>query len=150
MLQRYQRALELLNYDKATGYFTWKEDRAYRVKKGSRAGSVRSDGYRVLMIDGKPLYEHRAAWFFVNGGLPKDQIDHINRKKDDNRWVNLDSVTRKENSNNTKCQLRPNYGIHRVKATSKYSVKIRGITLGTFESIEKARKVRDSYVFSGI
>ena len=148
MLERYQRAKELLDYNPTTGYFTWKDDRAYRVKAGDRAGSVRDNQYRILMVETKPLYEHRVAWFFQTGEMPTMQVDHINRIKDDNRWINLDHVTRKENSNNTVCQLRPNYGI--IERSGVFQVRVKKKYLGTFKTIEKARLIRDNYVFSGI
>lgn len=148
MLERYQRATELLDYNKTTGHFTWKVDRAYRVRAGDRAGSIRENAYRILMIEGKPLYEHRAAWFFVTGEVPTLEIDHLNRNKQDNRWINLDQVTRTENCNNTICQQRPNYGIS--EKSGGYQVKVRGKYLGYTKDIEKARLIRDNYIFSGL
>ena len=148
MLERYQRARELLDYDPASGHFTWKEDRGHRVKAGDRAGSVRDNKYRILMIETKPLYEHRVAWYFQTGEVPTLEIDHINRVKDDNRWINLDHVSMKENCNNTVCQLRDNYGI--TKAGNKYYVKIRRVAVGSSTDLLKARRIRDNYVFSGL
>jgi hypothetical protein len=40
------------------------------------------------------------AWFHFYGEMPKNQIDHINGVRNDNRIVNLRDVTQKINSQN--------------------------------------------------
>lgn len=40
------------------------------------------------------------AWLYVHGDHPKDQIDHINRVRNDNRIINLRCVTSQQNSRN--------------------------------------------------
>jgi len=85
-----------VNYDPETGVFTAKQSRA-RTKVGKVLGTLRTDGYVQLMIDGKWHKAHRLAWFYVYGEWPKDhegeafrlQLDHINRDPKDNRIGNL-------------------------------------------------------------
>jgi HNH endonuclease len=42
----------------------------------------------------------RLAWLYMTGEWPKNQIDHINRDKADNRFCNLRDVTQTENMRN--------------------------------------------------
>ena len=84
---------ELLNYDPATGVFTWLVSRG-RVKASSVAGHVHSRGYIVIMVDGRRHLAHRLAFVYMTGTFPDDQVDHINEIKADNRWINLREATR--------------------------------------------------------
>ena len=59
---------------------------------------MKTNGYIQVMVDGKPVYEHRLIWESANGPIPKGmQIDHINRIRDDNRLENLRLVTPQQN-----------------------------------------------------
>jgi hypothetical protein len=93
--------LELLHYDPETGKFTWKVDVARNVKAGSQAGHLGVQGYVRIAINKKRYAAHRLAWLFVTGSWPTHVIDHINRKKNDNRFENLRDVTPAANSHNT-------------------------------------------------
>ena len=94
------RLQELLSYDPETGIFRWKVDRNGNAKKGEVAGSIASDGYRAIRIDGRHYFAHRLAWFFVHGMWPADQIDHLNGRRADNRLANLREATNRENQQN--------------------------------------------------
>lgn len=59
------RLRELLNYDRETGVFTWRVFRGGSAKAGTRAGTLRSDGYRQIYIDCKLYLEHWLAWLHV-------------------------------------------------------------------------------------
>jgi len=97
-----ERLKELLNYNETTGAFTWKvTPKSYRVAVGDVAGGVHSKGYIHIKIDGVTRFAHRLAWLYVFGSLPKQQIDHINRIKTDNRISNLRDVSATENNRNT-------------------------------------------------
>lgn len=85
-----ERLKELLDYNPETGVFTW-------VNAGKIAGSPCGFGYRAIRCLGGRYYSHRLAWFYVRGAWPKNQIDHINGNKSDNRIANLREATHKEN-----------------------------------------------------
>lgn len=86
-----ERLKELLNYDPATGVFTWLKpvNRYSMVKPGDRAGCLHKRGYIHIKVDGDCYKAHRLAWLYVHGRWPEPSIDHINRDKADNRLVNL-------------------------------------------------------------
>lgn len=71
-----ERLRELLDYDPATGVFTWKVDRqgGRGIKPGARAGSVKPTGggkrYRYIRIDQVDYLAKRLAWFWVNNKWP--------------------------------------------------------------------------------
>lgn len=90
----------ILHYDPETGILSWKVDRR-RVKIGQIAGYL-CLGYVAIGIDGKLYKGHRLAWLYMTGEWPKDEIDHINRTKHDNRWVNLREATKEQNCDNRK------------------------------------------------
>lgn len=93
------RLKELLHYEPDTGVFTW---RVYRgpVDAGDIAGSINNKNYWVIYIDGRLYKAHRLAWLYVHGVWPKDQIDHRNGIKNDNRIANLREATNAENGQN--------------------------------------------------
>lgn len=90
---------EILHYEPETGVWTWKIEKG-RKKPGDRAGSTgHLGGYRMLKIDQTPYLSGRLAHFYMTKRWPL-QIDHINRKPSDDRWVNLREVTPRENCAN--------------------------------------------------
>lgn len=96
----HQTLLEYLKYNETKGEFTWIKRPNKNIHLHTRAGTKNSAGYRVISLFGKRYLEHRLAWFFVHGEMPKYEIDHINQIRDDNRISNLRQVTRSENQRN--------------------------------------------------
>lgn len=88
-----ERLRALIDYNRDTGHLYWKAN-------GQRAGAIQDKGYRTLEIDGKAYYAHRVAWFHHYGKWPEQDLDHINRERDDNRIENLRDVSRSENNRN--------------------------------------------------
>ena len=87
------RVKELLTYCSDTGVFTW-------CKTNKVAGCLAADGYYVIQIDKKQYRAHQIAWLYVHGEFLVRQIDHINRRRADNRIINLRKVTLSQNSQN--------------------------------------------------
>jgi hypothetical protein len=89
--------LAVLNYDQATGIFTWKVRRG-RGGAGRQAGTLSDKGYRFVPVGSQRYKAHRLAWLIVHGEWPADTINHLNGQKDDNRIANLEAVSLSENT----------------------------------------------------
>lgn len=99
-----QRLKEVLVYNSETGEFTWsvKTSKYSPVKVGDIAGCSDDEGYNVVMVDGKRYKSHRLVWFYNFGVFPKEQIDHIDGNKSNNRLGNLREVSGSRNAKNQK------------------------------------------------
>jgi len=140
-----ERAKELLNYDPTSGVLTWKKANSNRVKVGAVAGTLDSNGYITIGIDGVHVKGHWLAWLFVYRQAPSADIDHINRIRNDNRISNLRLATRSENNANRPALAKSKSGIKGVswdKEKRKWAAFIRKdyktIALGRFNKIEDA------------
>lgn len=142
-----ERLKELLAYDPLTGVFTWLiRPRHGHVKPGDIAGCL-NGGYVVIRVDGRPYKAHRLAWLYMTGCFPSDEIDHINRIKDDNRIANLREASHAENAQN-KGLFRNNKSGHKGVSWNtkeqKWFVQIcvngEGMYLGIYECLEAARQ----------
>lgn len=140
------RLKELLDYNAETGIFTWKVNKG-RVKAGSVAGTDNGDGYRRIGIDGNYHLEHRLAFLFMTGEMPKAgmDVDHRNGIKDDNRFSNLRVVTKSVNLQNQRKAQRNNLstGIPNVYPSGKgfrVMMKVDGKQkyFGTYDTMELA------------
>lgn len=85
-----------LKYDKNTGLIYWKFDKG-KMKTGQIAGFLGVDGYIKIKINSKQYPAHRLAWALTYGFFPRNEIDHINHIRNDNRLVNLREAKRFEN-----------------------------------------------------
>lgn len=94
------RLKELLEYNPDTGVFTWKESRGLALAGGT-AGYVSKygGGYIKIKIDRVEYGAHRLSFLYMSGIIP-DEVDHINRDRTDNRWLNLRSVNSMSNARN--------------------------------------------------
>ena len=144
-----EKLRELLHYEPATGIFTWKISTSNRVKVGDAAGYPEGGGYLRIMVQSRRYKAHRLAWLYVYGEWPKDQIDHINRNRSDNRIANLREVTNKQNMQNAGKSSHNTSGHPGVcwhKQHSKWQAKImhnyKGIHLGYFATLEEALSAR--------
>lgn len=90
---------EVLEYFPESGDFRWRVNRG-RVKPGEVAGSVDSNGYRLIGVLARTYHAHRLAFLFMTGAMPIGMVDHINGMKDDNRWSNLRDVSNRVNNQN--------------------------------------------------
>ena len=141
--------LRLLSYDKETGVFTHKATRC-GVKAGSVAGSIDpGHGYRRIKINERLYLAHRLAWFYVTGEWPKNDMDHIDRIRTNNAFLNLREATKSENMCNKRRYKNNRTGFKGVywhKQHGKYAVSIqfngKSRHVGLFTDIEMARRAR--------
>ena len=90
------RLKELLSYNPDTGNFTWLVSRG-KAKKNDIAGHLEHTGYISIRIHGKAYLAHRLAWFYVFGGFPDSDLDHVNGVRTDNSMNNLRIATKPQN-----------------------------------------------------
>lgn len=137
-----------LRYDPETGHLWWLVQKNNRIME-KPAGYSDKDSYprvdiRINGVRSQPT-KHRLAWFLYYGVWPKDQVDHINNIKDDNRIVNLREATVSENQANQKIQVGGSSkykGVHWKKARNKWGTSItvnyKLIWLGYYHNEEDA------------
>jgi hypothetical protein len=134
---------ELLIYDFETGVFYRKKKTNPNIVIGEVAGNLDGHGYIRICVKSKPYAAHRLAWLYTTGRFPKNDIDHINGVRNDNRFYNLREVTRRENQCNRKlhrdgrlpgCCYKKN--VKKWQASITINSKIKH--LGNFSSEETA------------
>lgn len=143
------RLKELLYYDPETGIFRWKINRGGKVKVGGKAGFYKEDEYSVIGVDHKTYLSHRLVFLYMEGYFPENDIDHINRIKDDNRWCNLREVSHQCNMRNCKLQSNNISGVTGVnyhkgicKWRSIITINDKQIHLGYYKNFYDAVKAR--------
>jgi len=144
-----QDVKSLFDYDPKTGICTWK---VHRLKAGPGdpidERYVYRDGYIVISVKGKAQMLHRLIHLWMTGEHPKQQIDHIDGDKLNNRWENLRDVSQYENLCNKEHveAKRKNPAPRGVRKESKNSwsatVTVDGkkLHIGRFDSVEKAEQ----------
>lgn len=140
-----EKLRKILDYCPVNGTFRWLVRVNGRWPAGSLAGSVNNRGYSRIGI-GKHVYlAHRLAWFYVHGAWPRNQVDHDNGRRSDNRLCNLRLATKSQNSQNC-CIYRNNKsgykGVSWKEDRSKWraAINIKGkqVVLGYFYNIKEA------------
>jgi hypothetical protein len=170
---------QLLEYNHNTGKLYWKardaswfepcerltvenKKNAWNARNAGREAFTASDGkgYKQGQVMKYHTMAHRVAWVVMNGEWP-NHIDHINGLKDDNRAVNLRSVTRQENQRNLPAPVTNKSGVAGVVRRSRVGkllgweanirVSNKQVYLGTFRCVtaaaiaRKAAEVRYGY-----
>jgi hypothetical protein len=150
-MKQYPSQIELLNnleYDPNTGIVSWKSRRS-RVRIGIEAGTLDNKGYRRIKFNARIYRTHILIWIMQTGLPPSKTIDHINRKKDDNRWCNLREATMTEQSYNRSLHYDSKSlitGVSWHKAARKWHAQImvsrKKIHLGLYSSKNDAIEAR--------
>ena len=103
------------------------------------------DGYVVARIDGKGIKLHKLIMY------TNKKVDHINRKKYDNRRNNLRTANNNQNGMNIDIRKDNNLGVTGVTRTSDHQkwrarITVNGnqILLGNFDDVEEAIRVRQN------
>lgn len=135
-----------LHYDQETGWFTWIRANG-RMRAGERAGGIRGEGYRQIILQGKAYQEHRLAWLWMTGEWPPVQVDHKDTDRANNRWGNLRLATPGQNQHNTgvRADNSSGYkGVTRPRGRAKWHAYInengRRKFLGSYLTAEEANQ----------
>lgn len=135
------RLRELVDYDPNTGVFRWRARRP-ACRAGDECGRTARTGYREICVDGRLWHAHRLAFIYVAGQCP-DEVDHVNRVKDDNRWCNLRPCTSQQNAGNSPARRHGvSKGVHFDSSRGKWHAQINNhgtkTNLGRFSTEEEA------------
>lgn len=140
-----QKVRELLIYDPNTGAFRWRVTLGNRAVAGSPAGGLdKSSGYIRVRINGRNYQCQRLAWAYMLGRWPEKIVDHENRVRSDNRWINLRAATRAQNNQNREQRAGASgfKGVHQAPGSSSWTSKIqvngKQIHIGSFATAEEA------------
>jgi len=129
------------------GLFYWNVKASYNTIVGGVAGSLNSKGYVVISVCGRLYLGHRLAWLYMTGEWPKDEIDHKDTIKNNNKWENLREANRFNNCSNGGKRTLNKSGLKGVswnKSNSKWVAQImsnrKKYHLGYFHNKEDAHK----------
>ncbi len=140
LTQEYLKSI--LDYDPETGIFRRKTTDG-GVNIDDIAGYMTESKYRRISIKNSGHYAHRLAWLYMTGNWPKNQIDHINGIRHDNRLTNLRECTVGENAQN---QTRPRSS----NRTSKYlGVYFQKDSRNTKSGWKSSIRVNGEYFYLG-
>ena len=131
-----------ITYNKETGQLFWNKTGSGR-KLNRPIRTITKQGYLQTTIGGKQLKVHHVIWFIETGEWPKEQIDHRDKIKNNNRFVNLREGTSVNQHNRTiKVGQSGLSGAHWSSKKSRWysSIRVGGVTkfLGYFDSKEAA------------
>lgn len=122
------------------------------ISKVTRKGGVKGkevgtnhNGYTRIKFKGKSYMAHRLAFLDIHGEGPKQEVDHINGIRDDNRWINLRDVSKYVNQRNSSLRSdnKSGYpGVYWSDQHNKWRVQIRNKFLGQFDKLETAIGIR--------
>jgi len=137
----FEKFSKLFNYEEETGKLFWKIGK----NTGYEAGGL-NKGYKETRVFGKLYKVHRIIWLLKTGTWPVNQIDHIDRVRDNNRFSNLRDVTNRENANNVSAHIDSTTGVVGVylSANGKWYVQRRKKCLGTFVLLKDAIAAYDA------
>ena len=134
------------HFEYRDGHLRWAKPTARNVKVGQQFGCCNSEGYIFGGLRGKIYLEHRLIWLYHKGEWPKDQIDHINGIKWDNRIENLRECTHQQNQFNKKSygKTSEHKGVLWHKSNKKWQARYcyngKRHHLGYYETEEEAAK----------
>jgi hypothetical protein len=138
---------EALSYDLDSGVFRWAKRINKKTVPGRVAGYRPDGGYAQIRIAGKLYKAHRLAWLWMTGEWPSGEVDHKDRDRSNNRWLNLRLASPSENKCNIGKLSNNSTGYKGVcfqpRATHRpYTAEIRfkGVRryLGSFRTAEEA------------
>jgi hypothetical protein len=137
---------KVIAYDPETGIFIHRA-RKGRKRRFLRAGCTSTLGYTIIKIGSTPYRAGRLAWLYMTGKWPENDIDHINRIRNDDRFCNLREATRSQNHANAELSSYNSSGLRGVSMHQcgkwQANIRIKGklYYLGLFDTAEDAHEV---------
>lgn len=123
----HEQVLSQVSYDPETGEFRRLVNRPHSPVGSDAATKIDTHGYHVVRLLGQEVRAHRLAWFYMTGEWPKNDIDHRDTVRSNNRWSNLRSATRRQNLANSKissANTSGSKGVSLYKATGRWQAYI--------------------------
>lgn len=113
-----------LDYDPNTGVFVYKNIKG--KTPGDVAGTITSDGYRRIKLNGHIYSAHQLAWFWMKHEWAVGVIDHIDGNRQNNSISNLRKVPHRVNSRNQKARVNSTgeQGIYWHRKLKRYRSRI--------------------------
>ena len=119
--------LQIKTIDRLDGVLVRSDGMVFVPGKGKHAhwtyGSKNNHGYMYVCIKGKTYAVHRLVMEAFYGPCPEGmEVDHRNKRRDDNRVENLRYCSRVENAHNTVKYERVSrvFGVHECEDKSEY------------------------------
>lgn len=157
---------QLLRYDPETGHLFWRKRDVSMFTDGKQSASQNCNiwngkfagkpalampdktGYLTGHVLSRPVKSHRVIWAMQTGAWPASDIDHINGRPADNRWINLREVTHAENGRNLRLKVTNRSGYCGVwqRPSGRWAavITVNGLskTIGTYDTKELAAAAR--------
>lgn len=141
--------LQILRYDRRTGFLHWRVRRSQRVLAGDVAGTYNSWGYVQVKINGVFYLAHYIIWLMEKGWLPRppNSIDHEDRTGSNNKQRNLRIATPSQQMINRRMQKSNTTGYVGVtrygnQFVARISVRGRRRVIGIFSDVKDAASAR--------
>jgi hypothetical protein len=144
-----QSLREILDYDRDTGAFRWRVFRTGSAAPGDEAGTINSEGYRRIQIEGVMYQASHLAWLYETGEWPLEQVDHENRNQSDDRYDNLRLASQTLNKANSGVYKNNKLGVKgvRLHRNGQYEarLRVRGKLqyLGCYRTLDEAKAAYD-------
>lgn len=145
-----QQVRSLFDYSPFTGEMVYRTTKG-RYREGDTAGTLLQNGYLRTIVEGRPYYIHRLAFFHFHGYLP-DEIDHRDGVKTNNWIWNLRECGRSGNLGNTLRRRHNTSGFKGVfRSRDRWQAKISGRHIGCFDTPQEAAVAydREAILFFG-
>lgn len=139
-----QELRRTLDYNPENGVFTWLTKNT-RHNIGDRAGAPTHQGYIRIGFNSRRYLGHHLAWLYMTGMWAKEDVDHKDLDRANNRWGNLRQASRSQNLANSPKRLKNTSGFKGVswakrerKWMAYIKVNYKHIWLGGFATPEDA------------
>ncbi|WP_442857280.1 HNH endonuclease [Burkholderia sp. PAMC 28687] len=122
-----------------SGKFYWRN-----ARRGAFVNGIAGDfnkGYVGIAIDQKRYLAHRLAFLYLEGAFPLNHVDHADRRRSNNGWINLRHATPTENMYNVGIPTRNTTGYKGVsfdRKRLKFSATVSGKSAGRFAVLSDA------------